>query len=354
MAAVVWTSLLGCAATPGPRSHALETRPDTTAGAERAFQREDPFVLRPLRLEVGGRWIGNGVAYGPHRDGQRPGGPSPSSAQLREDLDLMTRHWRLLRVYGSAGPAESLLAVIRGGRADMKVMLGIWIQAEDRRDSTGRVVERFPDAVAANRRELEAGVRLAAEYPSIVRALCAGNETQVYWSANRVPGDRLIEIVREMRARARAPVTVADDHQFWSRPESEALARELDFITVHAHPLWNGRALDDAVAWTERTLREVQARHPGRLLVLGETGWATQRTGEGDQGKLMKGEVGETAQAEYFRALTAWVERTRTPTFFFEAFDENWKGGESPGDVEKHWGVYRADRSPKPAVAGTR
>ena len=31
-------------------------------------------------------------------------------------------------------------------------------------------------------------------------------------------------------------------------------------------------------------------------------------------------------------------------------FDENWKGGAHPAEVEKHWGLYRADRSAKLAV----
>ena len=34
--------------------------------------------------------------------------------------------------------------------------------------------------------------------------------------------------------------------------------------------------------------------------------------------------------------LRAWLARTRVPTFTFEAFDENWKGGTDPADVEKY------------------
>jgi exo-beta-1,3-glucanase (GH17 family) len=39
-------------------------------------------------------------------------------------------------------------------------------------------------------------------------------------------------------------------------------------------------------------------------------------------------------------------------TFVFEAFDENWKGGADPADVEKHWGLFHADRTPKAALGG--
>ena len=35
-------------------------------------------------------------------------------------------------------------------------------------------------------------------------------------------------------------------------------------------------------------------------------------------------------------------------TFFFEAFDEDWKGETSnPLGAEKHWGLFTVDRKPK-------
>jgi exo-beta-1,3-glucanase (GH17 family) len=71
---------------------------------------------------------------------------------------------------------------------------------------------------------------------------------------------------------------------------------------------------------------------------------------EGEQARLIKGRPGEAEQAVFFDAVTAWAERERVTVFFFEAFDENWKGGEHPNEVEKHWGLYRADRTPKLAV----
>ena len=34
----------------------------------------------------------------------------------------------------------------------------------------------------------------------------------------------------------------------------------------------------------------------------------------------------------------------------FEVFDEKWKGGEHPNEVEKHWGLFYSDRSPKESM----
>lgn len=313
---------------------------------------ETPFVKRPFHPFVGDRWIGTGIAYGPHRDGQSPGGADPTRAELREDLRIMAKHWSMLRVYGASGPASTLLDVIREDRIDMKVMLGIWIAVDEERDEDGRFVREIPEARTANRREVEAAVRLASEYPEIVNCVSVGNETQVDWSSHRIPPEALIGFVREVRARVRVPVTVADDFLYWSTPASRAVASEIDFLVTHIHPLWRGRQVSDALDFVRQTLAEVCATHPGHTIVLGETGWATKRHNEGEQATLMKGDTGEEQQKIFYDALSAWSERERIPCFFFEAFDENWKGGPHPDEVEKHWGLFRSDRTPKRAMTG--
>ena len=320
-------------------------------GADRR-RADTSVVVREFRPYIGERWVGNAVSYGPHRDNQYPGGPSPSKEQIREDLGIMLRHWNLLRTYGAIGPAERMLEIIRENRLDMKVMLGVWIAVEERRGKNGQVIESFPEAREANRREVEAGIRLAREYSNIVVAVCVGNETQVAWSAHRSPLDILIEHVRTVRAGTKVPVTVADDYNFWNKPESHALAQELDFIVMHAHPMWNGILAEDAFDWTRDTYRAIAAEHPNRLVVYGETGWATMTHTEGEQARLIKGRPGEAEQAAFFDAVTSWAELDRVTVFIFEAFDENWKGGKHPDEVEKHWGFYRADRMPKLAVGG--
>ena len=307
-----------------------------------------PFVTRPISMHG----LHPGIAYGPHRDGQRPGGPSPTREQLREDLRLIAKHWPTIRLYGSSEVASEVLDLIRRDHLSLGVLLGVWVAPEARYDSSGRPIERLPDAAAANRREIEAGVKLANRDPLVVRALVVGNETQVYWSAGRVPQAQLVAAIREVRARVPQPVTTGDDFAFWESPESRALAADLDFVMVHLHPLWNGCQLDTALAWVGHRYHAVVAAHPGKTVVIGETGWATRRHDQGDQGKLMKGSVGEAEQARYLTDLARWLTDSRVPTIVFEAFDENWKGGSDPADVEKHWGVYRADRAPKLAAQG--
>jgi exo-beta-1,3-glucanase (GH17 family) len=150
------------------------------------------------------------------------------------------------------------------------------------------------------------------------------------------------------------PVTTADDFNFWNKTESQAVANEVDYIVTHMHPLWNGIQLEAALEWTRKTYAEIQTAHPNHLVVLGETGWATQRHNVGEQAELMKGKTGEPEQKVFYDEVIAWVEKDRIPLFYFVAFDENWKGGEHPNEVEKHWGLYRADRTPKKALSAEK
>ena len=54
-------------------------------------------------------------------------------------------------------------------------------------------------------------------------------------------------------------------------------------------------------------------------------------------------------QARFDRpAGEAWATRANVTVFFFEAFDEPWKGDPgNPLGAEKHWGLFFVDRSPK-------
>ena len=194
---------------------------------------------------------------------------------------------------------------------------------------------------------------MANAFPDIALAVIVGNETQIEWSDHRVAPAVLIGWLREARARTQAPVTTADDFGFWVTEQSGAVAAEVDFLDVHAYAMWAGQQLEQALAFTQEKLAAVARRHPGRTLVLGEFGWATRRHSEGEQAKLIKGAWGESQQAAFYRQAREWTTAERIPNFWFEAFDENWKGGAHPDEVEKHWGLFRADRAPKQALQET-
>jgi exo-beta-1,3-glucanase (GH17 family) len=309
-------------------------------------QREEPFRVRAFEPFLGDKWVGNAVAYGCYRKGQAPGVQGPSDVELLEDLNIMAKHWNMIRLYGSDSDTRRVIELIDTHNLPLKVVLGVWLAPE--------VDEPHPRP--GNIKQVMLAIDLSRKYPDVIAAISVGNETQVFWSAHKMNLDNLIRYIRAVRKNTSVPVTTADDYLYWNKPESKSIADETDFVFTHIHPLWNGQTLDDAMRWTDKIYHELQAIHPNRIIVIGETGWATDynadKKGPGEQGTLVKGEVSYDAQASFLIQLKKWVESNQVPTFLFEAFDESWKGGgeDSPAnEIEKHWGVYNEDRTPKPS-----
>ncbi len=322
------------------------------AVASTTYARQEPFSRRAFDASIDSRWVGNAICYGPHRDGQSPGGESPTREQLLHDLKVMSRHWNMIRMYGSRGAIETVLPLIREEGLDMRVVVGAWIETEARVNEEGQVVEAFPEVVKNNRSEVESAIRLANEYPDIVAAVTVGNETQVSWSSHKVRMPVLVNYIRQVRDQTRVPVSTADVSTYWAKPQSTYMSDEVDFIFTHIYAMWNGQPLDNAMAWTKQQYALGVARHPDQQFVIGEAGWATDRLTEGEQARWITGVASEENQEVFYRDYLSWTTANQIPNFYFEAFDEKWKGNDDPSEVEKHWGLFNADRTPKRVMRG--
>ena len=286
---------------------------------------------RPLKAVdlQGDEWQGQAIAYSGYRAGQSAdSGVHPTQEQVAEDLRILARNWRLIRVYSADRHGEDVLEVIRRDKLDLKVMLGIWLARE-------------PGAERNNARQIADGIRLANEYEDIVVAVNVGNEVLIEWTAHPVREETLIRYVRQVKASVTQPVTVADNYVWW-RDHGTELAREVDFITIHTYPLWERKDIDEALSYSVANYEQVRAAYPGRTIVIGEAGWATYT--EGNLHVPRGG--GEQKQQRYYEELTDWARANKVTMFFFEAFDEPWKGTGTEG----HWGLFTADRKAKPVM----
>jgi exo-beta-1,3-glucanase (GH17 family) len=295
-------------------------------------------------------WLGRAICYSGYREGQGPDlGRYPTAAQVSEDLRLVARHARLIRLFDSGPHAELVLEAIRRDGLDLHVLLGGWLAAEADNPACpwGGVhgPERLALNAAENGRELERLARLARQHPETVVAVAVGNEACVEWTDHLVPPERVLGYVRALRGELLQPITVCENHVPW-RDRLGDLAAEVDFLSLHTYPAWEARPVAEAPAWTERDWEGVAARHPGKPVIVTEAGWTTASSGRG----VRVEDASEANQADYVQALTRWSRARGILTFVFEAFDEPWKGSPDPLEPEKHWGLYRVDRSPKPAL----
>ena len=275
---------------------------------------------------------------------------NPSSEEILEDLEILVAHgFRLIRLYDSGENSAMTLELIRRHDLPIKVLLGIWLDAEfSNHEGCAWLDEPIPDEqLAANRlrnaAELKRGIELATRFDDIVVAVNVGNEALVEWNDHMVPLADVVAYVRQVKAAIDQPLTVADNYLWWIR-DGAPLAAEVDFLGIHTYPVWEGKSIDEGLAYTIENVRGVRAALPDKPIALLEAGWASIAIEFGER-------ASERSQDRYYRELRVWATENNTTVFFFEAFDESWKGDpNSPLGAEKHWGLFNVDRTPKQVV----
>jgi exo-beta-1,3-glucanase (GH17 family) len=291
------------------------------------------------------------IAYSGFREGQHPdrgdGAINPSEEETLEDLKILENAgFGLIRLYDCDENSQMVLEVIQEKKLPIKVLLGIWLDAEISNHQgcewlTEPIAEeKLLENTKKNMAEVQRGIELANTYSDVVVAVNVGNEALVSWNDHMVTLDSIIAYVRQVKAGIEQPVTVADNYEWWIQ-EGAPLAAELDFIGVHTYPAWENKPIEEALSYTIQNIEDVHAALPDSKIAILEAGWATTGIEFGDR-------ASEDNQLRHYNELKAWATSVNTTVFFFEAFDEPWKGHlENVNGAEKHWGIYFVDRTPK-------
>ena len=290
---------------------------------------------------------GNAICYSGYREDQSPITKTyPSYEQICEDLKILEKNWRYLRLYDCSRHAELVFKVIRNEGLPFKVMLGADMAAEVSNPHCPWGAD-FSDNVLydnhqANLAEIQRMIALAKDYDDIVFSVSVGNEASVEWTDHMVPVESLIGHVHTVREAIQQPITFCENYVPWTY-KLVPLADELDFISVHTYPAWEYRSIHDAMEYTKQNYHDVQNHYPGKTVVITEAGWTTAANGRG----IEPHNASEELQAQYYAELLEWTTKEKILTFVFEAFDEPWKGSDDPLEPEKHWGLFNVDRTPK-------
>ncbi|MDH4150498.1 MAG: glycosyl hydrolase [Betaproteobacteria bacterium] len=290
---------------------------------------------------------GNAICYSGYRHGQSPvSGIFPSYDEVREDLLILAKNWKYLRLYDCSRHAEIVLDVIEREELQFRVMLGVDMAAEMSNPHCPWGAE-FSDATLAQNRQKNSNeigrlITLATRYADAVFSVSVGNEASVEWTDHMVPVQNLLAYVRRIKAAIAQPVTFCENYVPWTY-KLEPLAAELDFISVHSYPAWEYRTMEDALEFTKQNYHSVVNHYPGKPVIITEAGWTTTANGRG----IDPWNASEELQAKYYEQLLEWTTHEKILTFVFEAFDEPWKGSPDPQEPEKHWGLFRVDRTPK-------
>jgi len=299
--------------------------------------------------------VSKAVCYSGFRSGQHPdrgdGAVNPSYNEVLEDMQIIrdTLGFKLIRVYDCGENTEMILKVIDDNKIDVKVMLGIWLRAElSAHETCAWLNEPIPQHEldsnkVLNKKEIQKGIELANRYSHIISAVNVGNEALVDWNDHKVDVDSIISYVKKVQSMIDQEVTVADNYDWWANSGKE-LADVVDFVSIHIYPVWEGKGIDEAMSYSIQNIQKVADSLVGKRLVITEAGWATTASEFGER-------ASEENQLIYYRELMNFAHENNITTFWFEAFDEDWKGNkDNPIGAEKHWGLYTVDRMPKEVV----
>jgi len=296
--------------------------------------------------------VSKAVCYSGFRTGQHPdrgeGAVNPSYDEVLEDMKIISDQadFGLIRLYDSGENSALVLKVIRENNIEVKVMLGIWLKAElSNHETCAWLTEPIAEEILQQNRklnmlEIEKGIKLARAFEDIVVAVNVGNEALVDWNDHKVDIDTIISYVQQVKHSINQLVTVADNYKWWA-DHGTALAKEVDFISVHIYPIWEGKDIEDGLSYSIENIMEVKKALPDAKMVISEAGWPSVASEFSEQ-------ANEDNQLRHYEEIMNLAREMNISTFWFEAFDEDWKGNpDNMMGAEKHWGLYGIDRKPK-------
>ncbi len=329
------------------------------------------------------------ISYGGYRHPNH--GIEPTISELKEDMKILaTMGIKVLRTYKVHLPhAANVLQAIHEIKSEdsnfeMYVMLGAWI------DCKNAWTDLEPDHEKESERnatEIDEAVRLAKNHPDIVKVIAVGNEAMVKWATNYYVQPwvilKWVNHLQGLKASGELPkdlwITSSDNFASWGGGEGEyhvddltKLIKSVDFLSVHTYPMHDTHynpdfwgvleeesglsdiekiegTMNRSKAYAENQYNSVVAYMKSlgvnKPVHIGETGWASFSNGfYGDAGSKATDEYKE---ALFYHKMRDWTNAEGISCFYFEAFDEPWKGGEEPGDSEKHFGLFTVEGKAK-------
>ena len=353
---------------------------------------ESPVNKNKSAAEFLGHSEYRAMSYGGYRTLTRD--DQPSLSQIKEDLKILSAIGvKVIRTYNlQLDQAPNILKAIRALKMEdasfeMYVMLGLWIECENARQSPNHGAED----IAVNTAEIERAITYSNQYPEIVKIIAVGNEAMVHWQSDYfvLPSVILnwVNHLQKLKSEHKLPsnlwITSSDNFASWGGGDAAyhnedltALIKAVDYISLHTYPFHDTHynssfwlesqkniehldakvrielavqsAVDYAVFQYQAVESYVESLGVQTPIHIGETGWAT--ASENLYGTSGTQAADEYKQALYYRKMSDWTIANGVSCFYFEAFDEPWKDAPRPMGSENHFGLIDVEGTLKYAL----
>ena len=332
------------------------------------------------------------ICYGGYRTKTRE--IQPTLAQLKEDMIILeAMNIKFIRTYNvHYDEVKNLLKVISDLKKErpgfeMYMMLGAWIDCKNAFSEYQPIHDQESDRNAI---EIEEAVRLANQYPDIVKVLAVGNEAMVKWATSYFVTPNIIlkwvNYLQDLKKENKLPkdlwITSSDNFASWGGGDTIYHVKELielyhavDYVSIHTYPMhdthynpvfWGVNEDDnqltekqkiDAAMLRAKNYADSQYKSVHKYMTslginkpihIGETGWATHSNEHyGDEGSHA---ADEYKSAIFYKGIKDWSDSLGITCFYFEAFDEQWKDAANPKGSENHFGLINLKSEAKYAL----
>lgn len=322
-----------------------------------------------------------GICYGGYRTATRD--VEPTVAEIKDDLKILAAmNIKFVRTYNvHHKEASNLLIAIselkkEDANFEMYVMLGAWIDCKNA--WTDKTPVRNEDS-DRNLTEITEAVRLANEFPDIVKIISVGNEAMVKWAWSYYVDPSIIlkwvvylqDLKKQNKLSKDIWITSSDNFASWGGGGKEyhvedlnKLINAVDYISMHTYPMhdthynpafWGikekeqqltekekidsamKRAVDYAMMQYQSVVNYMKSIGVNKPVHIGETGWATFSNEQyGNEGSKA---TDEYKSAKYYQLMRDSTNTKGITCFFFEAFDESWKNSNNTLGSENHFGL---------------
>jgi exo-beta-1,3-glucanase (GH17 family) len=332
------------------------------------------------------------ICYGGYRTNSRD--IQPTLAQLKEDMSILAAmNIKFIRTYNvHFDEVKNLLKVITAMKKEnssfeMYVMLGVWIDCKNAFTEFPPIHDQESDR---NNIEIVESVRLANEYPDIIKVIAVGNEAMVKWATSYYVTPNIIlkwvNHLQKLKKENKLPkdlwITSSDNFASWGGGENtyhvedlKLLAKAVDYVSIHTYPMhdthynpifWgvmphektlSEKEKIDSLMLRTRDYAKGQYRSVKSYLTsigiqkpihIGETGWASNS--DGLYGNTGSKACDEYKSSKFYKLMREWANEEKISCFYFEAFDENWKDKENQQGSENHFGLINLNGQAKYAL----
>lgn len=332
------------------------------------------------------------ICYGGYRTKTRE--IQPTLAQLKEDMIILeAMNIKFIRTYNvHYDEVKNLLKVISDLKKErpgfeMYMMLGAWIDCKNAFSEYQPIHDQESDRNAI---EIEEAVRLANQYPDIVKVIAVGNEAMVKWATSYFVTPNIIlkwvNYLQDLKKENKLPkdlwITSSDNFASWGGGDTIYHVKELielyhavDYVSIHTYPMhdthynpvfWGVNEDDNQLTEKQKidaamlrakiyAVSQYKSVHKymtslgiNKPIHIGETGWATHSNEHyGDEGSHA---ADEYKSAIFYKGIKDWSDSLGITCFYFEAFDEQWKDAANPKGSENHFGLINLKSEAKYAL----